>query len=149
MNSPPAPSRLVLDTNVVIAALLWNGPPQRLLNLATAGDILLFSSPVLLDELAQSLGYKKFAARIECFATSVESLAAHYSALVSIVVPPTVPRVVRDADDDHVIAAALSARADLIVTGDNDLLCLGAHEGIAIVKAAEALLRIVGSSPSS
>ena len=44
--------RLVLDTNVVVSGLLWDGPPRRLLDLAVRGDIALFSSTVLLDELA-------------------------------------------------------------------------------------------------
>lgn len=146
MSSPPAPLRLLVDTNIVIAGLLWNGPPRRLLDLAIDGALELYSSPVLLDELVHSLGHKKFATRIRHAATSVESLVTRYTALVSVVVPHTVPRVVRDADDDHVIAAALTARADLIVTGDNDLLCLSAHQGIAIIKAAQALARIGSTS---
>lgn len=48
----------------------------------------------------------------------------------------------RDPDDDHVVAAALTARADLIVSGDNDLLVLKVYEHIHIVTAAEALRRI-------
>jgi predicted nucleic acid-binding protein len=44
-----------------------------------------------------------------------------------------------DADDDHVIAAAVAAQADLIVSGDRKhLLPLGTHAGIRIVAAAEA-----------
>jgi putative PIN family toxin of toxin-antitoxin system len=136
------PLRLVLDTNIVIAGLLWNGPPRHLLDLAIDEAVALYSSPVLLDELAHSLRYRKFAPRIERFATTVETLVARYAALVAVVAPSTVPRVVRDADDDHVIAAALAARADCIVTGDNGLLCLGSHEGIAIIAAAEAVKRI-------
>lgn len=147
MGSPAAPLRLVLDTNIVIAGLLWNGPPRHLLDLAIDEAVELYSSPVLLDELAHSLGYKKFASRIERFATSVESLVARYAALVSVVVPHTVPRVVRDADDDHVIAAALAARAALIVTGDNDLLVLQLFEHIPIVTARAALERLAATAP--
>ena len=48
-----------------------------------------------------------------------------------------------DADDDHVIAAAVAARAELIVTGDRKhLLPIGSHQGIAIVTAREVLERI-------
>jgi predicted nucleic acid-binding protein len=48
-----------------------------------------------------------------------------------------------DADDDHVLAAALAAGADLIASGDRrDLLPLGSYEGIPIVTAVEALQRL-------
>ncbi len=60
--------------------------------------------------------------------------------------PSHVPRVVPgDADDDQVLAAALAARADLIVSGDRrHVLPIGSYEGIAIVEAAEALRRLAG-----
>ena len=70
------PLRLVLDTNVVVAGLLWNGPPRRLIELAIEGEAVeLYSSAVLLDELAHTLSYSKFAARIESFGTSIAALA--------------------------------------------------------------------------
>jgi predicted nucleic acid-binding protein len=73
------PLRLVLDTNIVVAALLWSGPPRRLIEAAIAGEVELFSSPVLLDELAHTLGYAKFAARIENFGTRIAALVAQYT----------------------------------------------------------------------
>lgn len=58
------------------------------------------------------------------------------------------PRVVaNDADDDHVIAAAVAARAELIVTGDRKhLLPIGTHQDIAIVTAREVVDRIEARS---
>jgi predicted nucleic acid-binding protein len=66
---------------------------------------------------------------------------AQYSALVTLVSPTQVPRVIEhDVDDDQVIAAAVAAQADLIVSGDRKhLLPMGSHAGIPIVNAAEAL----------
>jgi putative PIN family toxin of toxin-antitoxin system len=141
---PQPPLRLVLDTNVVVAGLLWNGPPRRLLQAAIDGEVDLFSSAVLLGELANTLGYTKFTKRIESFGTSIAALAAQYAALVSLVAPASVPRVAaNDADDDHVIAAAVAARAELIVTGDRrHLLPIGTHQGIAIVTAREVVDRL-------
>ena len=143
-SSGTQPLRLVLDTNIVVAGLLWNGPPQRLLQAAVEGEVELFTSAVLLDELAHTLGYSKFDKRIEAFGTSIGTLVAQYTALVSLVAPASVPRVVaNDADDDHVIAAAVAARAELIVTGDRKhLLPIGTHQGIAIVTAREVVDRI-------
>lgn len=55
----------------------------------------------------------------------------------------TTPYPSGDVDDDQVIAAAVAARADLIVLGDRKhLLPLGSHQGIDIVDAAEAVRRI-------
>ena len=138
------PLRLVLDTNVVVAGLLWDGPPRRLLELSASGNIELFTSPVLIQELTSTLQYRKFESRIQAFKTSLADLVLQYSALSTIVVPSTVPRVVLDdSDDDHVIAAAVAARASLIITGDRrHLLPVGSHQGIAIITASEALERI-------
>ena len=97
-----------------------------------------------LDELARTLSYAKFAARIDRFGTTIDALVAQYTALVSLIIPATVPRVVvNDADDDHVIAAAVAARAELIVTGDRKhLLPIGSHQGIAIVTARDVIDRL-------
>ena len=144
-NAVQPPLRLVLDTNIVVAGLLWNGPPRRLIELAIEGDIVeLFSSPALLDELVHTLGYAKFADRIQTSATSVAKLTTQYATMVSVVMPTIVPRVVTsDADDDHVIAAAVAARAKWIVTGDlKHLLPIDSHQGIAIISAREAVERI-------
>ncbi len=142
--------RLVLDTNVVVAGLLWNGPPRRLLSMAVDSKASFFSSPVLLEELAQTLRYSKFTPRIAAYKTSVDELVARDAALVTLVTPSTVPRVVaNDPDDDHVIAAAVAARAELIVTGDRKhLLPIGVHEGIAIVTAVQALATL-GVTPGA
>jgi putative PIN family toxin of toxin-antitoxin system len=127
--------RLVLDTNVVVSGLLWHGPPRRLLDQVIDEGCTLYSSPTLIDELAHTLQYQKFVQRIGRFGTTASALVAQYSALVTLVSPIQVPRVIeRDVDDDQVIAAAVAAQADL--------LPLGSHAGIAIIDAAEALRRI-------
>ena len=66
-----------------------------------------------------------------------------YLQVARIVVPATIAPVMRsDPDDDHVLACALAAQADLIVSGDTDLLNLKTYQGIPIVNAAEALKRL-------
>ncbi len=56
--------------------------------------------------------------------------------------PPLAEPVCRDPDDDAVLALAIAASADLIVSGDRDLLNLKSFQGIAIVTPAEALRRV-------
>jgi uncharacterized protein len=51
--------RLVIDTNVLVSAFLWQGPPGRLIELAGEQEVRLFSSKVLLEELAATLNKKK------------------------------------------------------------------------------------------
>lgn len=50
--------------------------------------------------------------------------------------------VSRDPDDDHVLAAALGAEAQLIVSGDKDLLVIGTFNSIPILPAAQAPARL-------
>ncbi len=132
--------RAVLDTNVVVSALIWGGKPRGLLESATNGDLLLYTSPVLLDELRDVLTRGQLAARLDRRRSTVEQALDLYAGLTDCLTPAAVPRVVLgDPDDDHVIAAAVAARADLIVTGDNHLLRLEAHGAIRIVSPHDAL----------
>jgi predicted nucleic acid-binding protein len=63
-----------------------------------------------------------------------------YRRLVTVVAPAPIPTTVQaDPDDDHVLACALAARADLIVSGDRHLLDLGMYRSIRIVTSADAL----------
>lgn len=131
--------RLVLDTNIVVSGLIWGGVPRSLLDLARDGHTTLLTSSVLLDELADVLSRDKLAAMLASREITPASLMQRYGMLARLVTPQTVERTVRDADDDVVIATALAAQADAIVTGDNDLLVLHPWRGIQILNAADAL----------
>ena len=136
--------RIVLDTNVVLSALLWRGKPYRLLEaICQRSDVRLFSSPALLDELADVLARASPTKQLAVIGRSAREVMADYIAVIEIVEPVDVPRVVpTDADDDHVIAAAVTAGATLIVSGDSDLLSMGNHQGIDILSAAMAVEKI-------
>ncbi len=132
--------RLVLDTNVVVSGLIWGGPPRGLLDLGRRGRVVLFSSGVLLDELARVLERDKFAALLASRDVTPAFLMRRYGMLATLVKPTRITRTVpADADDDHVIAAALAARADAIATGDGDLLGLDPWQGIRILPPTEVL----------
>lgn len=70
-------TRLVLDTNVVVAGLLWLGPPRRLIDQAIERRFELCSSTVLIDELTRTLGYPKFAQRMARHETNATLSASH------------------------------------------------------------------------
>lgn len=130
--------RLVTDTNVVVSGLLWLGNPGRLLEAAANGRVTLYTSPALVAELTATLGAAKLAQRIERSGLTQEELLARYLNVAIVVQPSAVPRIVpNDPDDDQVIACAMAANADYVVSGDSDLLKLGEHQGIRIVKAVE------------
>jgi putative PIN family toxin of toxin-antitoxin system len=137
--------RIVLDTNVVMSALLWRGTPYRLLaTIRLRPSVQLFSSTALLEELTDILTRPSAIKRLALIDQTAATVIADYVEVIELVAPTAVPRVVPgDIDDDHVIAAAVTAQTNLIVSGDRKhLLTLGTHAGIAIIDAAEALRRI-------
>jgi uncharacterized protein len=136
--------KIVTDTNVVVSGLLWLGTPGRLLEAAANGRITLYTSPALVNELRSTLSYGRLAPRIQRSGLTLDELIGRYLNVAILVQPSAVPRIVaNDADDDQVLACALEARADLIVSGDRKhLLPLGSYQGIPIVNAAEALRSI-------
>ena len=138
--------RLVLDTNVVLSGLLWRSHPRRLLDLAKEEAVSLYTSSTLLDELADVLSRGKWTAMLATRQTHAAYLMQRYGVLATMVRPERVGRVVAaDPDDDHVLACALTAQADLIVSGDKHLLNLGGqYQGISIVTPAQAIQLIGG-----
>lgn len=138
--------RLVIDTNVLLSALLWRSTPHALLEQARNGVVTLISSPVLLAELAEVLERPKFDAMLAKSGTSRAELFTKMRLLAEVMEPPPLAQpVCRDPDDDAVLALARAALADLIVSGDDDLLTLGSFEGIPIVSPAQALERLQAS----
>jgi putative PIN family toxin of toxin-antitoxin system len=130
----------VIDTNVLVSAFLWQGTPSKVIELAGEKEVQLFTSRVLLDELAATLGKKKLAKYVTATGLSVEQMLANYRRIATLVTAKQLEQQVsRDADDDAVLACALAARADLIVSGDDDLLVLKSFDGISIVTAAQAV----------
>jgi uncharacterized protein len=135
-------TRTVIDTNIVVSAFLWGGNPRAILDAARREALTLFTSAVLIAELEDVLSRPKFANRIAGAGSSVDEMLGDYLALAQLVRPTEHPLVVRDPDDDHVIACALEAEAEIIVSSDADLLTLGRYRDIDILSAAQMLHRL-------
>ena len=132
--------RFVADTNTIVSALLWRGSPHRLIAAMDDYPIDFYTSRVLLVELADVLPRRKLAKAIRATGKTPAQLIAEYEGFVTVVTPASIRRtVLNDADDDAVLACALAANADLIVSGDAHLLNLKRYHGMRIVSAAEAL----------
>lgn len=132
--------RLVLDTTTVISGLLWGGNPRRILDLADDPRVRLFTSRPLIAELVEVLGRLKFRPRLLHHRKTPLQLAARYALASESVALQSIPRTVpSDPDDDAVIATGIAAAADLIVSGDSDLLALHPYRGMRILNAADAV----------
>jgi putative PIN family toxin of toxin-antitoxin system len=136
--------RVVADTNIVISGLLWRGNHRRILDAARAGEIQLFTTPVLLTELEDVLSREKFAARLVSAGVTPHDLVLGYAALASVIEPAELePVILADPDDDAVLACAAAAGGDVIVSGDRHLLDLKKYLDVRIVTAAELVVEIL------
>lgn len=127
--------RAVLDTNTIVSGVGWGGPPGAVLDAALDGRYELITSPALLTELRRVLSYPKLQTVVGDADELIKLLA-----LAAIVVTPTeTVTISRDSDDDRLIEAALEADADVIVSGDRDLLTLGRIGHIQILTPREFL----------
>lgn len=89
------------------------------------------------------LGRAKFKNILTRSNSPLEPLLTEIRQMAEIITPPPLQQpVCRDPDDDEVLALAFAARADLIVSGDDDLLVLTNFEGIPIVTPAQAIIHI-------
>lgn len=132
--------RAVLDTNVVVSALLWRGLPGRFIELAGEGELKLFTSAALLKELAATLSKPKLAKAVAATGLDAQTMLRLYGRIAQRVHPSPLPAPVsRDKDDDAVLACAAAGRADIIVTGDDDLLVLQRYGDCRILKPQDAL----------
>jgi putative PIN family toxin of toxin-antitoxin system len=137
------PPRLVLDTNVLVSALLWTGPPHELLHAARTGTAVVVTSPALIEELRDVLARPKLAARLAALGTSAGELMESLLRRLVVVKPATVDAVIApDPDDDQVLACAVAGKARWIVSGDAHLLALKRHKRTAILTPTEALLKL-------
>lgn len=135
--------RVVFDTNVWISGLLWGGTPKQAIDLARWQQVRVCASASLLEELAVSLSRPKLQRRLSDWGYTAEFLVAVVWELVEICPVATleVPEL-RDPKDVYILGTAIAAKAEAIVTGDQDLLVLGEFAEIAILTPIELLDRL-------
>ncbi len=130
--------RAVLDTNVLISAVVFGGRPGELVELARSGLVHAVTSLYILTEFRQVLTSPRFGVS----APSAEDLAVEIATFSEVVaVSPSRMRWTTDATDDPIVETALQGRCALIVTGDRHLLGLSIP-GLAILSVADMLERV-------
>jgi uncharacterized protein len=120
--------KLLLDTNVLVAALVARGTCNDLLEHCVRHHVVV-SSPSLLNELRDVL-QRKFRPRAIDVRTALHLFAETFT-LVTL--DQLDPPVCRDRDDDVVLATALAGACAAIITGDQDLLILNPFRGIQVL----------------
>ena len=128
--------KVVLDTNVLISALGWSGPPSDCLDLIIEEEIINFISKPILEELMDVMDYPKFKFTEEEKEDFLEIVISY-----SILVEPEeeVEMIKEDPDDNKFLECSLKANADYMISGDQHLLGLRRFKSIEIISPKEFL----------
>lgn len=133
--------RVVLDTNILVSALLWRGAPYRCLLAVLAGLADLVVSPPILEELRAVL-MTKFRHPTR---DADEAIGLIQAAADVVEISGELRVVPDDPDDDKFVETAQAGHAERIVSGDRHLLALGSASGVPVITAREFLNQIGGT----
>ena len=141
----PEPLTAVIDSTVLVSAFLTKGGVSaELLHYAREGVFLVFLSEEILIETEHTLSYPRIRARYTYTDEDVTDFLDRLRLAAQLITDlPQLAGIVRDPNDDMVIATAECAQAVYIVTRDNDLLSLQRYESTTIItpEAFMAILR--------
>lgn len=127
--------KTVIDTNIYISAIFWGGKPREIIELGRSGNIWIFTSTEIEDEIDEKLRLK-----FNLDADEAEKILLDFSTFtLPVKTTRRIMAVADDPDDDKFIECAISCGADYIVSGDRHLLALKECEGIRIMNAADFL----------
>jgi putative PIN family toxin of toxin-antitoxin system len=135
--TPTPVIRAVLDTNVVISALLFSGPPSQLVSAWQSSRLRPVVSAPVLDEYIRVLAYPKFKLTDSEIRGVVEEELLPF--IETVKVSPSIIPKVRDPDDAKFITCAVTADVRWLVSGDNDLLSLHRVKSVEIVSVTAFL----------
>lgn len=134
----------MLDTNVLVSALLWRGNTSEIFVLAKSEAITLCVSRDTMDELRDVLNRPKFGAVLSSIGKTPQSVIGELREVAAYYPGERFPVsvVADDPSDDKFLACALASQAAFVVSGDQHLLELKSYEGIPIVAPSEFLRNI-------
>jgi putative PIN family toxin of toxin-antitoxin system len=126
--------RVVVDTNIRISSILRTGVPGLVLQLLQPPNFIPLLSEPLLGEFHRILLRKTSASEGE-----IVEVVQRAMRTAEIITPSIVINVCRDPDDNRILECALSGHADIIITGDKDLLILHPFQNIKILTPRQFL----------
>lgn len=137
----------LLDANIIISYLLVPVPgkiPTLIVEAGIAQIYRLLWVQEIGDELVNRIATKPYLSRRIGMAEieRLMALLARTATTVPAIPPENIPPVSRDPKDDYLLAYAVAAGADFLVTGDDDLLTLGRHGDVEIVSPSAFALRL-------
>ena len=134
---------IVLDSNVWISGIFWSGPPHEIIALAEREVIALATSEDLLSELFGVLAREKFTPYFVATKTDLQTVREQVLSLIHLYpTMETVTAITEDPADNMVLACALAADADCMVSGDDHLLSLKTFRDIPILTPRRFLQRL-------
>ncbi len=129
-------TKVLLDTNLLISALGWQGKPRVIFEKCLHGELELVTSPNQIDELKRVMEYPKFEFTEEQKATFI-SLVLEIATIVDIA--GKVHSIAEDPDDNAILETAIVGTAHYLISGDSHLLKLKEFAKVKIVTASEFL----------
>jgi putative PIN family toxin of toxin-antitoxin system len=140
--------RVVLDTNIFVSSLLVKeGLPAQVLDAWRGRQYLLIISPSIIAEIRATLSYPRIRRKYGITDEDVEQLVTllEQDALLVPAEANIAGSIPEDSADEVVLACAIDAQADVIVSGDCHLLKLGSYQAIPILTARQFLERLGAS----
>jgi len=106
--------RVTADTNIILSAALWGGNPRRIVDAVRDGFLDLYTSQELLEELTDVITREKFANQFSTLGFTAQDVIDEYVGLAILIVAPEIePFVIRDPNDDAVLACASASHSAL------------------------------------
>ncbi|MBI2107348.1 putative toxin-antitoxin system toxin component, PIN family [Candidatus Woesearchaeota archaeon] len=132
--------KLVLDTNTLVSAFFWKGNEHKLLKKIEQGEAQLFISKEILYEVEAVVNREKFKEIIEETNQKPDAIIQKIISLSLLIIGPELSiKVCRDPRDNKILECDVNAKADYIVSGDEDLLSLKCYSNIKIIKSSEII----------
>ncbi len=132
--------KLVIDTNTLVSAFFWEGNEAELLRKIEQGEAKIYITSKILKEVEEVIKRPKFDQVMKNAGLIPNQIMQKIVSLSHLVIAPKLNiKVCRDEKDNKFLECAVNAKADYIVSGDEDLLSLKEYKGMPIIRASRML----------